>query len=173
MKAELVWEGKYDEFGNRREVDIAGMSMPMQRIETIDQPRSEAAAIGQLAMFEKQTKRLDDSRNMLVWVDNKLVMASVLKDFKGRFDLIYIDPPFDVGMDFSMNVAIGDENEMVEKDQSTLEFVAYQDTWGRGTDSYLHMMHERIVLIRDLLSDSGTLYLHTDWHVGHFLKALC
>src|SRR6202030_9098 len=108
-----------------------------------------------------------------VWVDNKLVMASVLKDFKGRFDLIYIDPPFDVGMDFSMNVAIGDENEMVEKDQSTLEFVAYQDTWGRGTDSYLHMMHERIVLIRDLLSDSGTLYLHTDWHVGHFLKALC
>jgi adenine-specific DNA-methyltransferase len=173
LRTELVWEGKYDEYGNRREVDIAGMSMPMQKIETVDQPRSEAAALGQLAMFEKQTKRIDDFRNMLIWGDNKLVMASLLKEFKGRFDLIYIDPPFDVGMDFSMNVAIGDENDTVEKDQSTLEFVAYQDTWGRGTDSYLHMMHERLVLIRDLLSDSGTLYVHTDWHVGHFLKSLC
>src|SRR5713101_1556870 len=137
---ELVWEGKYDEYGNRREVDIAGSSLPMQKIETIDEPRSEAVAAGQLDIFKKQTKRLDDFRNMLIWSDNKLLMASLLKEFKGRVDLIYIDPPFDVGADFTMDVPIGDERETVEKGQSTLEMVAYRDIWGRGADSYLQMI---------------------------------
>ncbi len=127
LRTELVWDGKYDEYGNRREVDVAGAAMPMQKIETIDQPRSEAAAAGQLALFEKKTKRLDDFRNMLIWGDNKLVMASLLKDFKGRVDLIYIDPPFDVGADFTMDVPIGAEKELVGKDQSTMEMVAYRD----------------------------------------------
>lgn len=71
--------------------------------------------------------------------DNKLVMASLMRSFKGKVDLIYIDPPFDVGADFTMSVAIGDEQEAVQKDQSTLEMVAYRDMWGKGTDSYLHM----------------------------------
>ena len=97
MRTELVWEGKYDEYGNRREVDVAGLAMPLQKIETIDQPRSEAAAAGQLDMFDKQAVRRDDFRNRLIWGDNKLVMASLLKEFKGKIDLIYIDPPFDVG----------------------------------------------------------------------------
>ena len=105
LRTELVWEGKYDEYGNRREVDTAGLSMPMQKIETIDQPRSEASAAGQLDIFEKKTKRLDDFRNYLIWGDNKLVMASLLKDFKGRVDLIYIDPPFDVGADFTVHAS--------------------------------------------------------------------
>jgi adenine-specific DNA-methyltransferase len=160
MRTELVWEGKYDEFGRRREVDIAGLAMPMQRIETIDQPRSEAAASGQLALFEKEHKRLDDFRNRLVWGDNKLVMASLLKEFKGKIDLIYIDPPFDVGADFTMNVPIGDGKEIIEKDQSALEMVAFRDIWGRGMDSYLSMMFERLSLMKDLLSESGTMYLH-------------
>jgi len=172
MKTELVWEGKYDEFGNRREVDIAGCAMPMQKIETIDEPRSEAASAGQLALFEKKSKRLDDFRNMLIWGDNKLVMASLLKNFKGKIDLIYIDPPFDVGADFTMNVPIGDEKETIEKDQSTLEMVAYRDTWGKGTDSYLYMMYERLSLMKELLHENGSIYVHCDWHIGHYLKAI-
>ncbi len=132
LRAEVIWEGKYDEYGNRREVDVAGCSLPMQKIETIDEQRSEVAAIGQLDIFEKQTKRLDDFRNMLIWGENKLVMASLLKDFKGQINLIYIDPPFDVGADFTMNVPLGDEKDTVEKDRSTLEMVAYRDTWGKG-----------------------------------------
>ena len=133
MKTELVWEGKYDEFGNRRAVDVAGCAMPLQKIETVDQPRSEAAAAGaqQLSMFEKQNTRLDDFRNMLIWGDNKLVMASLLKEFKGKVDLIYIDPPFNIGDDFTMNIPIGDKKEEIAKDQSTLEMVAYQDMWGK------------------------------------------
>jgi DNA modification methylase len=172
LRTELVWEGKYDEYGNRREVDIAGCSMPMQRIETIDQPRSEAAAGGQLDIFEKKTKRLDDFRNRLIWGDNKLVIASLLKNFKGQVDLIYIDPPFDVGADFTMEVLLGDEDETVLKDQSVLEMVAYKDTWGRQTDSYLHMMWERLVLMRDLLSESGTIYVHVDWRVTALVRSL-
>src|SRR5947207_1816869 len=132
LKTELVWEGKYDEFGSRREVDAAALAMPLQKIETIDEPRSRAAAQGTL--FDEKAAHLDDFRNMLVWGDNKLVMASLLKEFRGKIDLIYIDPPFDVGADFTMNVPIGDEKETVEKDQSTLEMVAYRDMWGRGTD---------------------------------------
>src|SRR5207237_6408779 len=131
-----------------REVDIAGCAMPMQRIETIDQPRSEAAAAGTLALFEKKTTRLDDFRNRLIWGDNKLVMSSLLKEFRGKIDLIYIDPPFDVGADFTMNVPIGDEKETIEKNQSTLEMVAYRDMWGNDTDSYLHMMFDGLTLMK-------------------------
>jgi DNA modification methylase len=172
MKTELVWEGKYDEYGNRREVDIAGCTMPLQKIETVDQPRSEAAAAGQkdLELFEKNKTRLDDLRNMLIWGDNKLVMASLLKEFKGKIDLIYIDPPFDVGADFTMNVPLGEEKETTFKDQSTLEMVAYRDIWGKGTDSYLHMMYERLTLMRDLLSEQGSIYVHCDWRVNGLLR---
>jgi len=144
-----VWEGKYDEYGDRREVDIAGCAMPMQKIEGIDEPRREAAANQQLTLFEQQNPRVDDFRNRLIWGDNKLVMASLLQEFKGKVDLIYIDPPFDVGADFTMSVAIGDEKETIAKDQSVLEMVAYRDVWGKGADSYLQMMFERLILMRD------------------------
>jgi hypothetical protein len=174
MHTELVWEGKYDEFGRRREVDVAALSMPMQRIETVDEPRQRAEAQGQLAMFEKQMagRKRDDFRNRLIWGENKLVMASLLKEFKGSIDLIYIDPPFDVGADFTMDVPIGDEKETVGKDQSTLEMVAYRDMWGKGTDSYLHMMYERLSLMKELLSEKGSIYVHCDWHMSAQLRFL-
>lgn len=172
LKTELVWDGKYDEYGRRREVDIAGCAMPMQRIETIDQPRSEAVAQDELALFEKRSKRRDDFRNRLIWGDNKLVLASLLAEFKGRVDLIYIDPPFDVGADFTMDVPIGDGKETVGKDQSTLEMVAYRDMWGRGADSYLHMMFERLSLMKELLSEKGSIYVHVGPNISDAVKLL-
>lgn len=172
LHTQIVWEGKYDEYGNRRVVDVAGQAMPMQRIETVDQPRSEAAALGQVDLFEKKTKRQDDFRNRLIWGDNKLVMSSLLREFAGAIDLIYIDPPFDVGADFSMDVPIGEETETAHKDQSTLEMVAYRDMWGRGTDSYLSMIHDRIVLMRELLSEKGTIYVHIGWQVSGYVRLI-
>lgn len=172
MKTELVWEGKYDEYGNRREVDVAGCAMPLQRIETVDQPRFEAHAAGQADLFEKENKRQDDFRDRLIWGDNKLVMASLLKEFKGKIDLIYIDPPFDLGADFSMNIPFGDKKETVGKQPSTLEMVAYRDTWGKGSDSYLHMLYERLLIIRALLSDSGSIYVHVGGSVAHTVQAI-
>jgi adenine-specific DNA-methyltransferase len=170
LRTELVWEGKYDEYGNRREINPVELSFPMQRIETIDEPRSRVEAQG--GLFDSTRAHLDDFRNRLVWGENKLVLASLLREYKGTVDLIYIDPPFDVGADFTMNVAIGDGHEQVGKDQSTLEMVAYRDTWGKGTDSYVHMMYERLVLMHELLRDSGSIYVHCDSRVGHYLRSV-
>jgi len=152
MRTELVWDGKYDEFGNRREVDVAACAMPMQKIETVDEPRQRAAAEGNLELFEEQLsgKKRDDFRNRLIWGDNKLVMASLLKEFKGRID----------------------GKETVGKDQSTLEMVAYRDMWGKGTDSYLHMMFERLTLMKELLRDTGSIFVHCDWRVNHYIHAM-
>jgi adenine specific DNA methylase Mod len=146
--------------------------MPLQKIETVDQPRFEAVAAGQLTLFEKKTRRLDDFRNMLIWGDNKLVMASLLTEFKGSIDLIYIDPPFDVGADFTMSVRLGDEQETIGKDQSILEMVAYRDMWGRGTDSYLHMIYERLLFMRELLNERGSIYVHCDWRMNSAIRLL-
>ena len=171
VRTELVWEGKYDEYGNRRPINTAGLAMPMQRIETIDEPRSRAEAQGSL--FDSTKAHLDDFRNLLVWGDNKLVMASLLAEFRCTASLVYIDPPFDVGADFSMSVAIGDDKDAVEKDQSALEMVAYRDTWGRGVDSYLHMLYERLVLLRELLNERGTAYVHIGRNISHAVRSLC
>jgi len=173
LKTELVWDGKYDEYGNRREVDVAGCAMPLQKIETIDEPRSRAEANKDAAtLFElhRQAEKLGDFRNMLIWGDNKLITVSLLRDFKGRIDLIYIDPPFDVGTDFTMDIPFGDGSETIEKDQSTLELVAYRDTWGKGTDSYLHMLYERLSLMRELLSEKGNLLLHLGVNISAYLR---
>jgi len=170
VKTELIWEGKYDEYGNRRTVDVAGCAMPLQKIETIDEPRSHCLATGDL--FNAKKAHPDDFRNMLIWGDNKLVMASLLKDFKGKIDLIYIDPPFDVGADFTMDVQIGEEKETTLKDQSTLEMVAYRDMWGKGTDSYLHVLQERLALMKELLAESGSIYVHIGQLVVSHVRAI-
>ncbi|MBW7909513.1 MAG: site-specific DNA-methyltransferase, partial [Kiritimatiellae bacterium] len=170
MRTELVWEGKYDEFGNRREVNVAGLAMPLQRVETIDEPRSRAEAQG--ALFDEKRAHRDNFRNQLIWGDNKLVLASLLESYSGKVELIYIDPPFDVGADFKMNVAIGEGAQVTAKDQSLLEMVAYRDMWGRGADSYLQMLFERLTLMRMLLSSTGSIFVHCDWHMSHMIRML-
>src|SRR5262249_21134284 len=69
-------------------------------------------------------------------------------------------------------VGIGDGKEAVDKDQSALEMVAYRDTWGKGTDSYIHMLYERLALMRELLSERGTIFVHCDWRVNHYVRAI-
>ena len=178
MKTELVWEGKYDEYGNRRPVKLPTTPLPLQRIETIDVPRDvrKAEANQQGSLFDetafRQQHHRDDFRNRLIWGDNKLVMASLLQEFRGKIDLIYIDPPFDVGADFTMKIQIGDDSDEVQKEQSILEAVAYRDTWGKGVDSYLHMMYERLVLMHQLLIEGGSIYVHCDWRVNSLLRLL-
>jgi len=175
LKTELVWEGKYDEYGNRRTVHLPATPLPLQRIETIDEPHDREKALQPRlfdeSAFHKKAHR-DDFRNMLIWGDNKLAMASLLERFRGKIDLIYIDPPFDVGADFTMQVQLGEEDDTLQKEHSALEEVAYRDMWGKGTDSYLHMMYERLVLMRDLLSDRGSIWVHCDWRVTSYLRSM-
>lgn len=82
--------------------------------------------------------------------------------------LIYIDPPFDVGADFSMDVEIG--GETFHKEPNLLEQIAYRDTWGRGADSFISMIYERLILMRDLLAEDGTLYLHMAPNMASFIE---
>ncbi len=162
---ELIWSGKYTEevkLSPKRPVDK--ISLPFQTIEVIDEPREDTE---NLALFDQKK---EGWRNRLIWGDNKLVLSSLLKKYVGRVKLIYIDPPFDVGADFSISVKVGDEE--ITKEPSILEEKAYRDTWGKGADSYLQMMYERLVLMRDLLADDGSIYAHCDYRLAHYIRCL-
>lgn len=181
INTELIWEGKYDEYGNRRPMSLPPSPLPLQRIETVDEPHDRVRAQhghvepSQLALWEEEfhtRAHRDDFRNMLIWGDNKLAMHSLLERFRGQVDLIYIDPPFAVGADFTMGVEVGADSDEVMKQQSLLEAVAYRDTWGRGMDSYLAMMEDRLCAMRDLLSPTGSIYVHLDATIGHYVKLL-
>jgi len=175
-RIELVWPGKYDKDGTVKEVPR--VSLPFQVIETVNESRAtrEAKKGGvQGGLFDVYEGKEGDTfeagwRNKLIWGDNLLVMGSLLEKFAGKIDLIYIDPPFATGADFSFTAPIGDSGEEVFKEQSVIEEKAYRDTWGKGATSYLAMMRPRIKLLRDLLRDGGALFVHCDWHVSAQLR---
>jgi len=177
-KTELVWPGKYNEDGTLKEVPR--VSLPFQVIETVNDSRAtrEAKKGGvQQTLFDVWEGKEGDTfeagwRNKLIWGDNLLVMGSLLEKFAGKIDLIYIDPPFATGADFSFTAPIGEAGEEVHKEQSIIEEKAYRDTWGRGLESYLQMMYERLVLMRELLAEDGSIWVHLDDHVGHYVKVL-
>lgn len=175
---ELVWPGKYNEDGTPKEVPR--LTLPFQVIETINESRAsrDAKKDGvQATLFDIYEGKEGDSfeegwKNKLIWGDNLVVMSSLLEKFAGKIDLIYIDPPFATGADFSFNAEIGDSGIEVEKEQSVIEEKAYRDTWGSGLSSYLGMMRERLAVMRDLLSPTGAIYVHLDATVGHYVKVL-
>src|SRR3989338_5124134 len=156
-RTELVWPGK------RKEVER--VELPFQTIETINLPRGTR----QEELFGKDGQ--EGLKNRLIWGDNLLIMGSLLKEYAGKINLIYIDPPFATGDDFSFTVNIGDQAE-VTKEPSALEVKAYRDTWGKGMQSYLQMMYDRLVIMKELLADDGTIWVHLDDHVGHYIKVL-
>lgn len=111
--------------------------------------------------------------------DNKLILSSLKNgplrkeiEAQGGLKLIYIDPPFDVGADFSMDIKIGDgeDEESFTKKPSVIEEIAYRDTWGKGADSFIAMIYERLKLMHDLLAEDGSIYVHCDWRVSTFMR---
>jgi adenine-specific DNA-methyltransferase len=173
-RTELVWPGKYDEKGNL--VEPPRISLPFQVIEVIEEGRTSREGLKQamLPLFGEKPKvpAEDGWRNKLIWGDNLLVMGSLLKDFAGKIDLIYIDPPFATGIDFSVTTEIGQDGDEVTKAQSTIEEKVYRDTWSKGIDSYLSMMFPRLAIMRDLLSPSGSIFVHCDWHASAQIRML-
>jgi DNA modification methylase len=115
---------------------------------------------------------IDKARmNRLIWGDNLLAMqALIAQGYEGAVDLIYIDPPFHSGADYSHRMTI--EGQDVTKTPSVIERLAYTDTWAGGVDSYLDMLYPRLHLMKKLLKDTGSIYVHLDWHVGHYVKVL-
>jgi site-specific DNA-methyltransferase (adenine-specific)/adenine-specific DNA-methyltransferase len=164
-EVELVWNGK--------SADVCTAVLPFQTLEHVDEPRRETRAQGEL--FDARGRQTQGWTNKLIWGDNKLILSSLkagplrrqIED-AGGLKLIYIDPPFDVGADFSMDIEIG--GETFHKEPNLLEQIAYRDTWGRGADSFIAMLYERLVLARDLLASDGAIYVHMGWGVSHYVR---
>ena len=156
---ELIWPDK------RTEVDR--IILPFQTVEVINEPREK-----QKRLYENWPENYPkDWRNMLIWGDNKYIMSSLLPKFADKIKLIYIDPPFATGTGgFDVKVNIGDLSWI--KDPSVIEERAYRDTWGKGLSSYLQMLYERLVLMKNLLSDDGSIYVHLDHRVVHYVKMI-
>jgi adenine-specific DNA-methyltransferase len=109
--------------------------------------------------------------NRLIWGDNLLAMQALLSQgYAGKIDLIYIDPPFNSASDYSFQLTV--EGKQVEKEASIIERLAYTDTWEAGLDSYLDMMYPRLQLMKRLLSEQGSIYIHLDSHMSHYLKLI-
>lgn len=170
-EVELVWNGKTNE--------VCNLVLPFQVIEQVDEPRAEktAATAIQMNLFnlDARGRQLKGWTNKLIWGDNKLILSSLkngpLREYieaQGGLKLIYIDPPFDVGADFSMNIEIG--GDTFTKKANILEEIAYRDTWGRGADSFISMIYERLLLMRDLLAEDGSIYVHCDWRVNGYIQ---
>ena len=170
-EVELVWNGKTDE--------VCNVVLPFQTIEQVDEPRREnAARQGNLFGFDARGRQDKGWVNKLIWGDNKLILSALKNgpmreeiERQGGLKLIYIDPPFDVGADFSMDIEIGEET--FTKEPNILEQIAYRDTWGKGADSFISMIYERLKIMRDLLSEDGSIYVHCDYRTsGHIRLAL-
>ena len=193
-EVELVWNGKTNE--------VCNIVLPFQTIEHVDEPRAEKPqdTTAQMALFDERGRQLRGWTNKLIWGDNKLILSSLKNgplreeiEAQGGLKLIYIDPPFDVGADFSMDIEVGGNPpvsplirgdssdsspdkgrlggvETFTKKPNILEEIAYRDTWGKGADSFIAMIYERLVLMRDLLAEDGSIYVHCDWRVNSHLR---
>jgi DNA modification methylase len=159
---ELVWEGKYDASG--RKVAPLRVSLPFQTVETVNESAQERQRTLDFFGNDQPT----EWRNRLIWGDKKYVLPSLLPEFAGAVDLIYIDPPFFTGDNFSFTIAV--DGEDFTREPTLIEQKAYRDTWGRGLDGYLNWLFTALVHLRELLKETGSIYVHLDWHVGHFAK---
>lgn len=172
-EVELVWNGKTNE--------VCNVVLPFQTIEQVDEPRAEKFVSqwdgykSSLFNVDSRGRQLKGWTNKLIWGDNKLILSSLKSgpmreaiEAQGGLKLIYIDPPFDVGADFSMDIEVGEET--FTKKPNILEEIAYRDTWGRGADSFISMIYERLVLMRDLLAEDGSIYVHCDWRVSGYMR---
>lgn len=167
-ETELIWPGKTRE--------VTNTVLPFQSIEQIDEPRSETVSQDDLFQLDRTTGRQSGGwSNKLIWGDNKLVLSSLKGgplrreiEKAGGLKLVYIDPPFDVGADFSFEVEVGGNS--LTKESSAIEEIAYRDTWGRGADSYIAMLYERLAIIHSLMADDAYIFCHIDSRLNAFVR---
>jgi len=168
-EVELVWNGKTNE--------VCNIVLPFQVIEQVDEPRAEKPeeTAMQMGLFDARGRQLKGWTNKLIWGDNKLILSSLKNgpmreeiEAQGGIKLMCTDPPFDVGADFSMDIEIG--GDTFTKKPNILEEIAYRDTWGKGADSFIAMIYERLILMRDLLAEDGSIYVHCDWRLSSQIR---
>jgi DNA modification methylase len=159
---ELVWEGKYDKEG-RRGASLR-VSLPFQTVETVN----ESAQDRQRSLDLFGSGGNSEWRNRLIWGDKKYVLPALLDEFAGKVDLIYIDPPFATGQDFSLPIQV--DGSSFVKEPSMIEMKAYRDTWGAGFDGYAEWIYGMATHLRELLSETGAAYVHVDPGVSHVVR---
>lgn len=177
----LAWQGM-----ERRE---AAVSVPTQVVEIVHPGRAVERGTQLPAVNARAAGTRADAAppNRLIWTNDNVVALRTLLDetdpetggyrYRGKVDLVYIDPPFMVNSDFQADNAIdieidGEEGVQARKEPSLVELLAYKDTWRQGLDSFLAMIRERIVLLKELLAPAGSIYVHLDWHAVHYVKVL-
>jgi len=163
-------------FWNGRDEERSNIVLPFHTIEHIDEPRKEKVE-GSGQLFDTRGRQQKGWTNKLIWGDNKLILSSLVNgpmrneiDAQGGLKLVYIDPPFAVGADFTHEIELNGEKFI--KRQNVLEEIAYRDTWGKGLSSYLRMIYERLKLIHELLAYDGSIFVHLDWRVNSIVKII-
>ncbi len=145
----LKWKGKEE---TKVISPNANETIPFQNVE--------------IYQFPKNDNKSDENwENLLILGENKSVINSLLRKFEKKISLIYIDPPFATGGDFNLKIQIGEEGDILDK-------ISYTDKWGAGLDAYLNFLYERLVLMRKLLTNQGSIYIHLDWHISHYVKVI-
>jgi adenine-specific DNA-methyltransferase len=158
----LTWDGKTGE--------VPRLRLPLQVVETVNSPRADRGTL------LEQISPEDGWRNRLIWGDNLQVLASLTEELAGQVDLIYIDPPFDSRQNYKVRISVGDgtdgADQELSKISSVIEEKAYNDTWGKNAESYLQMLYSRLVVLRELLSDHGSIFVHLAPNMSHFVRVL-
>ena len=181
--AKLVWDSKPKRAPNPRDIEFQTAEIviphPKEAQGSLDLPLFAVPQAGLTSLFPGQMGELPlagseidkTQMNRLIWGDNLLAMQALLaQGYAGKIDLIYIDPPFLSSADYSFQLNV--EGQEVTKEASIIERLAYTDTWEGGMDSFLDVLYPRLQLMKRLLSDKGSIYLHVDWHVSHYAKLL-
>lgn len=164
----------------------SGKRQASQILEQLEGPSRVMLQTRELVIPSKDIKALDlfhtdrsksiDDPNRLIYGDNLLAIAALLAgdaespSLRSKIDLIYLDPPFDSKADYRTKVKL--PGATIDQKPTVIEQFAYSDTWSDGTVSYLAMLIPRLVLMRELLSDKGSIYVHLDWHTSHYVKII-
>ena len=181
--AKLVWDTKPKRAPNPKDIEFQTAEIvipnPKEDQGTIDLPLFATPQAGMTSLFPGQFGELPlagqevdkTQMNRLIWGDNLLAMQALLaQGYAGKLDLIYIDPPFSSDADYSFQVSI--EGQQVAKEASVIERLAYSDTWEGGIDSYLDMIYPRLQLMKRLLNERGSIFVHLDCNIGHYIKLI-
>jgi len=163
--ARLIWDSKPRRSPNPKDIEFQTAEI------VIPNPHRDQSTLS-MYMEDLTKYEIDKSKmNRLIWGDNLLAMQALLSQgYEGKIDLIYIDPPFWSGEDYYANFYIG--NTEFTKEPSVIERLAYKDIWSGGIDSFLDMLYPRLQLMKRLLSENGSIFVHLDWHIGHYVKIM-
>lgn len=175
----LIWHGWND--------PELTTTVPTQVVEIV-RPKLVKDRAGELSGIDSSGRKdkADTNFNRLIWTNDNIVALKTLLEerddqggyrYRGKVDLVYIDPPFMVQNDFlaqnSIDIEIDDEEGvLVTKEPSLVEILAYRDTWRQGLDSFLSMLRSRLVLLKEFLAPTGSIYVHLDWHAVHYVKVM-